>query len=90
MLHGDSVGIGTRLRAGLPKNRGSVAGLVKIFFCFPKCSDWLWGPPGLLSNKKNGLFRRSVKATTHFHLLPRLRIRGGILPLPHTCLCSGA
>ena len=41
-----------------------------------KCSDQLWGPPSLL------LVSRGAMLTTHFHILPRLRIAGTIPPLP--------
>jgi len=34
---------------------------------------------GLLFREQSG---RSVKPTSHLHLLPRLRIRGSIPPLP--------
>jgi hypothetical protein len=45
-----------------------------------------WGPPSLLSNGYQELFPwgwsgRGVKLTTHFHLVPRSRIRGAIPPL---------
>jgi hypothetical protein len=62
----------------------------------PPCPDRLWGPPSLLSNRYQGLLPwgqsyRGVKLTTHPHLVPRLRMRGAILPLPQyafTTWCS--
>jgi hypothetical protein len=40
--------------------------------------------PQLCSRRKSG---SGVKLTTHLHLVPRLRMRGAILPLPHTLQC---
>jgi len=43
----------------------------------------------LLYNEYRGIYSRgysdrSVKLASHLHLVPRLRIRGGITPLHHT------
>lgn len=49
--------------------------------------DRLWAPPSFLSGGYRGLFPR-IKwpeiAGDHWHLLPRLRIRGALPRLPHT------
>jgi hypothetical protein len=37
-----------------------------------------------------GIKRRSLKLTTHLHLIPRSRMRGAILPLPNTPSWRGA
>jgi hypothetical protein len=55
---------------------GSIPGRGKIFFFTPQRPDRLWGPPSLLSNGYRGIFPRglcgrSVKLTTHLHLVPR-------------------
>jgi hypothetical protein len=39
-------------------------------------SDRLWCPPNLLTNDYRNQSRRRVKLTTHFNLIPRLRMRG--------------
>jgi hypothetical protein len=46
-----------------------------------------WGPPSLISNGYGGLFTwgysgRGVKMTIHLQLVPRLRIRESMHPLP--------
>jgi len=69
---GSSVNIVIRLRAGRSRGRN--------LFSSP-CSDWRWGPPSLPS--KSG---RGVKLTTYLHLVPRLRMRGAIQPLPQYVL----
>jgi len=46
----------------------------------PPHSDRFWGPPSLLSDSYQGLFR-GVKLTTHRHLMPRSRMLGAIPPL---------
>jgi hypothetical protein len=66
------------------------------FFSSPPRPDRLWGPPSLLFNGYQGLFQwrqsgRSVKLTTHLHLVPGSRMRGNIPPLlQRTCMawCS--
>jgi hypothetical protein len=42
------VGIVTRLRAGQPRDRGSILGRDGIYFSSPKHPEWLYGPPILL------------------------------------------
>jgi hypothetical protein len=42
------VGIVTVLRAGQPRDRGSILGRDRIYFSSPKRPEWLCGPPILL------------------------------------------
>ena len=51
--------------------------LVSFNLFSPKRPDWVWSPPSLLCSAHLGLLRRrysgrSVKLTTHSHLMPRL------------------
>ena len=83
-----SVDIATRLRAGRPRNRGSIPGKGKRFTSSPKHPDRLWGPATILVKRYQGLFLRGqsgrwVKLTIHPHLVPRVRMCGTMLP-PHT------
>jgi len=52
----------------------------------PLRPDWLWGSPSPFSGYRwpfsRGKIVPGVKLTTHFHPLPRSRMRGAILPLP--------
>jgi len=64
------------------------------FISSPPRPGRLSGPPSLLHNGYRGLLRRdysdrNVKLTTHLHLVPRLKMRGDIPPLPHTSSCRG-
>jgi len=49
---------------------------------------------GLVSSEYRGFFPRgsgqAVKLSIHLHLVPKLRIRGAIPPLPHTSSLRGA
>jgi hypothetical protein len=73
-------------------DRGSIPCRVNkgIFFSSPRRPDRLWFPSSLLPSGYQGIFSRgelsgrSVKMATHLHLVPRLRTRGAIPPLPHT------
>jgi hypothetical protein len=52
-------------------------------FSSPQFADRFGAHPALYPVGTGGLFPRRVKLTTHLHLVPRLRIRGGaLLPLP--------
>jgi hypothetical protein len=53
-------------------------------FPSPPCPDRLCGPPALLSSACSGQFPRGPgrEADTHLHLMPRLKMRGAIPPLP--------
>jgi hypothetical protein len=50
----------------------------------------LRGPPIILSSGYLHLFPMDVKLTTHLPVMPRLRMRGAILPLPCTFSSRGA
>jgi len=72
--------------------------LSTMFMFFSKAQSLncrLWEPFSLLSNGYRGSYPlrksgQSVKLTTHLNAVPRLRIRGDIPPLPHTCSWHGA
>jgi hypothetical protein len=74
---------------------GSSPGRSWEFFSSPPDPDLLWDPSNLLSKGTRDSFvggkaARGVKLTTHFHPLPRSRMRGAILPLPNTPSWRGA
>jgi hypothetical protein len=74
------------LTCGPPLSHYDADVLYIEFFSPPRRSDRLWGPSNLVSNCYRGSFPRgwsgrSVKLTTHFYLVPRLRIHGPITPL---------
>jgi hypothetical protein len=61
------------------EGRGSILGRGERFFSSPQHPDRLSGPPSLLSNAYLELFPlgysgRSVKITTHLHIVPRPRL----------------
>jgi hypothetical protein len=65
-------------RLGFDSRRG------KIFFS-SLYLNWFRVPPsGHRELSPWGLSGRTVKLTTHLHLVLKLRIRGSVLPLPHT------
>jgi len=87
--HSDII-VECRLRPGQPRFN-SRQGQWWDFFSSPPPSDRLWGLPSLLSNGDlrllpRGLIVQGVKMTTHLHLVPNLRMRGAIPPLPNTSL----
>jgi hypothetical protein len=47
--------VGIAMGYGLDR-RSSIPGRGKIFFSIPQRPEWLWGPPGLLSNGHRGSF----------------------------------
>jgi hypothetical protein len=69
-----------RLGYGLD-DRGSVSGRVVMSIIYAVASRTAVGStfPGALTLQ---LKRLGVKLTTHFHLVPRLRMRGAVPPLP--------
>jgi hypothetical protein len=88
----------TRLRSG---QSGFDSWQGKEFFSSPPSLDLLlWDrtrafyPMGTLGGWES-VQRPGVKLITHFHLLPRVRIRGAIPPFPYTfswlraCFCTG-
>jgi len=59
--------------------RGSVPGRYKRFTSYPKCPERLWGLRSFLGRVfARELIGRGVKLLTHFHLVLRLRMSGGI------------
>jgi hypothetical protein len=52
--------------------------------CGASVAQSVCGSPSFLSKGYRECSGRSVKLTTYLHLVPRLRMRGAILPLPHT------
>jgi hypothetical protein len=74
----------TRLRAGRPRNRGSIPGSGNRILSSPKRPDRLWGSSNFLYNgycRLSLLVQRwGVRLTTPFHLIPTLRV-GGAIPL---------
>jgi hypothetical protein len=75
-LHFEIIRNVARQRAEQPKNRCSIPDGEGIFFFSPQRSNRLRGPPSLLSKAYQMLFARehgdrSLKLTTHFHLVPK-------------------
>jgi hypothetical protein len=82
-----SVSIVTRLWT----RRGGVDDVI-FFYSLPR-SDRFWESPKPLYSGYRGALApgssgRGVKLTTHLHLIPRLRIRGDITPLPRYVLMA--
>ena len=80
-------GIVSRLRERLSRNRSLIPGRSERFTSFPERPDGLWGRTSFLFNgyrgfSPRGVSGRDVKLTAHFHLVPRLRMRGATPPLP--------
>lgn len=75
---GSLVGVVTRLRAGRPRNCGSIPSNGKRFISSQKRSDHLWCPPGL---SLHGWSSRNLKLTSQLRVVPRLR-KGRAAP-PH-------
>jgi hypothetical protein len=82
-------GIVTRLRDGLPRNRGSIPRRARgILLCFSKL---LWPVLGLAESPIKallgalypGMKRLEREADQYLHLVSRLRVRGAILALHH-------
>jgi hypothetical protein len=93
MSRDSSVGIATTMDWAA-RNWGSIPRRVKRSSSSPQHPDQVWGPPSLLSNGDWGLFPRGwsvrgVKLNNYLHLVPGLRIRGSIHPLPHTSQWRG-
>jgi len=57
----------------------------KKIFLLGTLSDRTWGPPSLLYDEDRGPFPGSA-LTTHYHLVPRLKMSRNILILP-LCTC---
>jgi hypothetical protein len=70
-----SVGIATRLRAGILRNRDSTPSTGKRFVFSPQRPEQLWGPPSLLSNGSRGLFPRSKAVETRSWTLISIQCR---------------
>jgi hypothetical protein len=76
----------TRLQAGQLRNGGSVP-VRREFFLLSESSTLAPGSTQpfiqcVLGNLSLGVKQLGVKLITHFHLVPRLRVGGSILPLP--------
>ena len=71
----------TQLRAGSPKNGGSIHGRDKGLSSFRSLQTDPGDPRGLLSNGCRTRSSRDLKATSHVHLARRKRIGGTIPPL---------
>jgi hypothetical protein len=68
---------------------GSIPGRGKIFFSYPQCPDWQWGPLNLVSNGLrwlffNGIERQGIEADHSPPSSAELKNGGAIPPLPHT------
>lgn len=69
-----------RLRAGCPRNRGSISNLDKIFLFSVKGPCRLWGPASLVLHEYLSLLLRHVKQITHIQLLKNVRVSGALPP----------
>jgi hypothetical protein len=84
-----SVGI-VAIPIGYGLDGRGVGGRVPVgssIFSSPRCPDWPWGSPSLLSNGYLGLFPQEyrgscVKLTISLQQVPRSRKCGSIQPLP--------
>ena len=70
----------------------STAGRRKIFFSASNSLHWLWSPRSQICNGCRWNFprewsNRGVNLNIHSHLLPRLKIYGTLLYLPHVSSC---
>jgi len=75
------------LATGWTDDQGSIFVRGGNFISSPQRPDRLWGPPSILYSAYRELFPsgqsgRGMGLNTHLHLMPRLRIRGAIPPLP--------
>jgi hypothetical protein len=64
----------------------SIPGSAKSFLSSPERTDRLWGPPSrMFSGYRDipGVKVFSKLLITYIHPVPRLRIRGDVLPSPH-------
>jgi hypothetical protein len=62
------------------------------FFSSPSRPDQIWGPPSLLCTScpfPAGKAAGGANLTTHFHLVPRLRMRRAMPLLPNTPVWHG-
>lgn len=74
-----SVDVATRPWAGRTKNQGSISGRTKRFSSLHKAPRDS-GAHALSYTKDTGSNRRSVKLSTHLHLVSRLRMVTSIIP----------
>jgi hypothetical protein len=85
MCYPVAISLETRLRTGLPGfDSGHGQGFISSS---PPRPDRLWAHPASSSMGTESSFNASkvtggVKLTSHLHVVPRLRMRGAILPLP--------
>jgi hypothetical protein len=80
-------GIGTTLRAGRPRNRGSIPGRGNIVAYTPKRRDRWWFPPVLQFTRYRERFARGLSDPRReddlFYLMPWLRMSGAVPPFPY-------
>jgi hypothetical protein len=79
---GNLVGIANRIQGRPLKSRGSIPGTGKRFFSLPH--NVYTGSTSLLQSGCPGMNGLGREAATHLSLVPTLRIRGSLHPLPQT------
>jgi hypothetical protein len=88
-MNGDrAIYIITSLRAGQPRNRGSISSKGKHYLSSLMSPGWLWVHPTSYSNGNAFSFPRgkvdAARLTTQIHTMARLKISKSIPPHPNT------